>query len=138
VADVAVFAQPARSVVIQVIVRPVRFLVYIPGLVVELRVEQYQPRQFGGSPGRVVRSEAATEAGPEQADPRCSSRLTEMSQRNPDVIEVRGQHALFLSAFALPVAAEVVAQAGDPGLAQPIGQPCEESAFLTSNPAAVD
>src|SRR6266851_1513665 len=127
-----------RCFLIQVVIRPVRLLIDIPSFVVELRIEQYQPRQLGRPLGRIVGDEAAAEARPQQADLACASPLPEMRQGNLDVVQVRGQYALFLATFALTVPAEVVTQAGHTSLTQPVRQSREETTFLTSDPATVD
>src|SRR5215471_8990401 len=106
-ADMPIIAEPTGCLVIKKVIRPVRLLFYIPVLVVELGIEQYQACQLGRTLRGVVGRETATEARSYQADSRCSRLLAQMSQRHPNVVQVRTQRVVLLPTLALPMATEV-------------------------------
>ena len=113
--------------------RPVQLLVDVAVLVVELRVEQDQPRQFAGPLRRIVGGQATAEARPDQADLAHRHPLAETGQGNPDVVQVGSQHIVFLPPSALAVPAQVVTQTSYPRPAQPR----EEAALLPRDTAPV-
>ncbi len=136
--DVAVLAKATGRLVVEVITVPVRLLIDVTILVVQLRIQQHQPRQFVGTLGRVVGSQPAAEACPKQTDPTHARCLEQMSQCDADVVEVNSQSVVFLPTIAVTVATKVIAQAGHASISQSGRQTGKETAFLTRDPATVD
>jgi hypothetical protein len=89
-----VLAELVRSLVAQVVVRPVWLLVNVAVFVVELGIEQHQPRQLIGPPRRVVGHEAPAKARAQQADAGCSRDLADMGQGNADVVQVGAESVI--------------------------------------------
>src|SRR5260370_12645531 len=103
--EVALFGELPRGLLAEVVVPPIGAAVNGALLVIQLRVQQNQARDFTQPLGGVVAADAAAEARAEQADVLSAGCFPDMRERNPDVVEAGGQCQLFLAAPAFAVAA---------------------------------
>lgn len=122
----------------EVVVYPEGSVVDGAPLVVELRVEQHQPRDLLRLLGGIVGAHPAGEARPEQGQFARTGCFPEVGQRNADVVEDAGQREVFLTTLALPVAAKVEAQGSNARVGQAVRKTREEAALFASDAAAVN
>src|SRR5690606_36053222 len=135
--DGAGLVQLAGSFVVDDVVRPVWPGVDGSLLVVELRIEQDQPRQFVRTLGGVVAADATAEAGTEEAQLVRAGGLSEVRQTDADVAQDGGKRQRLLSALAVAMPAKIDAKRGDADIGQTRGQAGEEAALLAGDAPAV-
>jgi hypothetical protein len=138
VLEVAGLTQLLGSVIVETIIVPIWFLTDVPILVLQLRVQEDQPRQLIRPFRGVVGTQSPAEAGTEQADHRCASQPASFRERNANVVQVRSQGAVLLTSLTLPVPAKIETEGGSSRFTEAIGQPGKEAALFTCDPAAVD
>ncbi len=135
--NVALRCQLAPGLLADLPVMPVGLVINEALLVVEQRVEHHQAGKVGWVLSGVVTADAAAETGTEQRHWRGAGLRANVSDGRPDVAEDAGDGQVFLVSLAFAMAAQVAAQRHHPGLRQPISEPDEETALLTSDATAV-
>src|SRR5260370_36550913 len=104
--EVALFGELPRGLLAEVVVPPIGAAVNGALLVIQLRVQQNQARDFTQPLGGVVAADAAAEARAEQADVLSAGCFPDMRERNPDGVEEGAKCHGSRRPPALPGAAE--------------------------------
>src|SRR5947199_2837917 len=112
------------------IVRPVGLVIDEALLVVEERVEQHQPMDALGVPGREQRADPAPKARADEADQSGFGAGGEVIHGGPDVVHDTAERQVLLAAPALSMGSEVEPQRRHAPIGPPEGKTREEAAFL--------